>query len=422
MTPLQEFLIAVQATTIYWWALFYFAAYPIVTSVMWITTSWMFRLRWEDTSHEIVAPPNGWPPVTVIIPAHNEQAVIRQSLASVIALDYPDLEIIVVDDGSTDQTFDAMIPMLPGPSVRVVRKLNNEGKALALNDVLPLARGELLLILDADAQPEPDMLLWMVPHFTHGRVAAVTGNPRVRNTNSFLARLQAIEFSSIVSLLRRSQRIWGRITTVSGVVTMLRKSAVFDVGGFSPNMPTEDIELTWKMQKRFYDIRYEPRAICWMTVPVSLRGLWRQRLRWARGLMQVLRKHHDVVTRWQLRRMWPVFTESVMSTLWCLCFVALTLIWLLCLATGLPPAGATPMPNLWGMTIGTICLIQLAAGALIDRRYDPFISRYYPYAVWYPIIYWMLLALSTTWALPYLLKRPGKDSITWNTQRKGKGA
>ena len=159
-----------------------------------------------------------------------------------------------------------------------------------------------------------------------------------------------------------------------------------------------------------------------MTVPVWLRGLWRQRLRWARGLMQVLRKHHDVVTRWQLRRMWPVFTESVMSTVWCLCFVALTLIWFLCIAVGLPPAGATPMPNLWGMTIGTICLMQLAAGALIDRRYDPFISRYYPYAVWYPIIYWMLLALSTTWALPYLLKRPGKDSITWNTQRKGKGA
>jgi biofilm PGA synthesis N-glycosyltransferase PgaC len=419
---LREFLIWVQGTGIYWFALFYFAAYPIVTSIMWITTSWMFRIRWEEESDEIVAPKTGWPPVTVIIPAHNEQAVIRQSLRTVIALDYPDLEVIVVDDGSTDRTIDAMLPVLPNGSLRVVRKLNNEGKALALNDVLPLARGELLLVLDADAQPEPDMLLWMVPHFSFGRTAAVTGNPRVRNTNSFLARLQAIEFSSIVSLLRRSQRIWGRITTVSGVVTMFRKSAVFDVGGFSPNMPTEDIELTWKLQKRFYDVRYEPRAICWMTVPVSLRGLWRQRLRWARGLMQVMRKHYDVFRHWKYRRMWPCFVESIMSTFWCMCFVGLTAIWFLCLAVGLPPAGATPMPNLWGMTIGTICLLQLGTGALIDRRYDPFISRYYPYAVWYPIIYWAILAATTVASLTYLFRRPGKDSITWNTQRKGKAA
>ena len=112
----------------------------------------------------------------------------------------------------------------------------------------------------------------MVPHFDGARVAAVTGNPRVRNTRTFLARLQAIEFSSIISLLRRAQRVWGRIVTVSGVVVAFRRSAVFDVGGFSPEMPTEDIELTWKLQKRFYDVRYEPRAVCWMTVPQSLRG------------------------------------------------------------------------------------------------------------------------------------------------------
>jgi biofilm PGA synthesis N-glycosyltransferase PgaC len=74
------------------------------------------------------------------------------------------------------------------------------------------------------------------------------------------------------------------------------------------------------------------------------------------------------------------------------------------------------------MTIGTICLLQLGTGALIDRRYDPFISRYYPYAVWYPIIYWAILAATTVASLTYLFRRPGKDSITWNTQRKGKAA
>ena len=285
--------------------------------------------------------------------------------------------------------------------------------------MLPLARGELVLILDADAEPAPDMLHWLVPHFEHARVAAVTGNPRVRNTDSFIARLQAIEFSSIVSLLRRSQRIWGRITTVSGVVTLLRRSAVLDVGGFSPNMPTEDIELTWKLQKRFYDVRYEPRAICWMTVPLTYRGLWRQRLRWARGLMQVMRKHVDILAHWRLRRMWPVFAESLLSTLWALCFVSLTVIWGISYSMGIPPVGASPIPNLWGMTIGTLCLLQLAMGALIDRRYDRSILRFYPYAVWYPILYWMFLAVATVIALPYLIRRPGHDPVTWSTQRAG---
>ncbi len=416
---IESVLLAIQHSTAYWWALVFFAAYPIATSIMWITTAWLFRLRWEDADERVAPMPATWPSVSILIPAHNEEAVINRALRAVLALDYPDLEVIVVDDGSTDHTLDAFVRLVRDPRVRIVRKTRNEGKALALNDAMPLARSELLLVLDADAEPAPDLLRWLVPHFQHARVAAVTGNPRVRNTNSFLARLQAIEFSSIVSLLRRSQRIWGRITTVSGVVTLIRRSAVLDVGGFSPNMPTEDIELTWKLQKRFYDVRYEPRAVCWMTVPLSYRGLWRQRLRWARGLMQVLRKHADVLVHWRLRRMWPVFAESLLSTLWAYCFVVLTGIWAISYAVGLPPVGASPIPNLWGMTIGTLCLLQLAMGAVIDRRYDRGILRYYPYAVWYPIVYWMFLAVATVIALPHLIRRPGRDSVVWTTRRQG---
>lgn len=419
---IESVLYDVQHSRIYWWALVYFAAYPIATSIMWITTAWLFRLRWEEADPPAPPHPEGWPTVTVLVPAHNEEAVIRRALTAVLAMDYPDLEVIVVDDGSTDRTVDALVSLIANSRIRLVRKVTNEGKALALNDALPLARGELVLILDADAEPAPDMLHWLVPHFQHARVAAVTGNPRVRNTVSFIARLQAIEFSSIVSLLRRSQRIWGRITTVSGVVTLLRRSAVLDVGGFSPNMPTEDIELTWKLQKRFYDVRYEPRAICWMTVPLSYKGLWHQRLRWSRGLMQVMRKHADILAHWRLRRMWPVFAESFLSTMWALCFVSLTSIWGVSYAVGMPPVGASPIPNLWGMTIGTLCLLQLVVGALIDRRYDQSILRFYPYAVWYPILYWMFLAMATVIALPYLIRRPGHDPVTWTTQRAGSGS
>jgi biofilm PGA synthesis N-glycosyltransferase PgaC len=234
--------------------------------------------------------------------------------------------------------------------------------------------------------------------------------------------LQAIEFSSIVSLLRRSQRIWGRVVTVSGVVAAFRRSAVVDVGGFSPDMPTEDIELTWKLQKRFYDVRYEARAIVWMTVPTSFHGLYRQRLRWARGLMQVFRRHADVMAHWKYRRMWPVFIESALSVLWALCFVVLTAIWIASWAIGVPPVGASPIPNLWGMTIGTMCLLQLLVGTLVDRRYDRGILRHFAYAVWYPLVYWMFLSATTVVSLSWLFRRPSRTTVRWDTRRTGSGA
>jgi biofilm PGA synthesis N-glycosyltransferase PgaC len=419
---LVDLLATLQSSLVFQAALVFFAAYPIVTSILWVTTSVMFRLRWEPRNDEVAPPAGLLPAVSVLVPAHNEEAVIVRSVRAMLAMDYPEFEVIVIDDGSTDDTAGALGRLAGNPRLRIVRKVVNEGKAMALNDALPLARGEVVLILDADAAPAPDLLRWMVPHFAAARVAAVTGNPRVRNTDTFLARLQSIEFSSIISLLRRSQRIWGRIVTVSGVVAAFRRSALFDVGGFSPEMPTEDIELTWKLQKKFYDVRYEPRAVCWMTVPVTYRGLWKQRLRWARGLMQVLHKHRDVMAHWKYRRMWPVFVESSLSTLWAMCFVVLTSIWTISWAAGLPPVGASPIPNLWGMTIATLCLVQLSMGTLIDRRYDPSIVRMLPYSVWYPIVYWMFLSLGTVLSLHWLFRRPARTSVRWNTQRTGASA
>jgi biofilm PGA synthesis N-glycosyltransferase PgaC len=416
-------MVALQHTWAYAAALLFFAAYPIVTSIMWITTSLIFLGRWEKGDDPDAPPTEAPPRVTVLIPAHNESRVIGGTLAAACAIDYPDYEVVVIDDGSSDDTAaQVRRVMARDPRVRLVQKLVNEGKAMALNDALPLINGEIVLTLDADAEPEPQILWHIVPHFRSPRVAAVTGNPRARNLDSFLARLQAIEFSSIVSLLRRSQRVWGRIVTVSGVVAAFRRSAIFDVGGFSPDMPTEDIELTWKLQKRFYDVRYEARAIVWMTVPTTVKGLFKQRLRWARGLMQVFHKHADVITHWKYRRMWPVFIEAALSILWALAFVVLTSIWLVSYALGIPPVGASPIPNLWGMTIGTLCLLQLLVGTLVDRRYDPGILRHYAYAVWYPLVYWMFLSLTTVLSLGWLFRRPVRKSVRWSTARTGPGA
>ncbi len=411
-----DFLAAVQHSTLYWLAMIYFAAYPIVTSIIWITTSVFFRVRWE--SPHPPTPLANTPFVSVLIPAHNEARVIGDALRAACAIDYPNYEVVVIDDGSTDETLQVVEAFVAEGKVRQIHKAQNEGKAMALNDAMACLNGDIVLIIDADAEPEPDILQRMVPHFDHARVAAVTGNPRVKNVDTFLARLQLIEFTSIVSLLRRSQRIWGRIMTVSGVVAAFRKSAILDVGGFSPEMPTEDIELTWKLQKRFWDVRYEPSARVWMTVPSTLRGLISQRRRWSRGLMQVLHKHRDVMAHWRFRRMWPIFIESSLSILWAICFVSLTTLWAVSYSAGYPPVGAHPIPNLWGMVIATLAMMQLLTGTLMDRRYDPDTIKYYPYAVYYPIVYWMILALTHFISIGWLFKRPSRQAIRWRTARK----
>jgi biofilm PGA synthesis N-glycosyltransferase PgaC len=129
------------------------------------------------------------------------------------------------------------------------------------------------------------------------------------------------------------------------------------------------------------------------------------------------------MTTWNCRRLWPVFVESSLSILWSLCFVFLATLWTLSYARRRCRRSApAPIPNLWGMSIATLCLAQLTTGVLIDRRYDPQVLRYLPYAVWYPIVYWALLALTTVIALPYLFKRPKAQPVRWQTARTGKTA
>ncbi len=415
-------IVAIQNNLLYRVALFFFAAYPIIMSLVWITTSFFYRSRWEPeieaSSGEGETSPDTFQPfVSVVIPVYNEADVIGDAVHAACSLDYPNFEVVVVNDGSTDDTRAVIENFVTAGMVRIVNKTTNEGKALAINDAIPCLNGEIVLIIDADAELEPSALRHMVGHFKSGRVAAVAGNPRVKNVETFLARLQLIEFASIVSLLRRAQRVWGRVITVSGVVAAFRKSALIDAGLFSPDMPTEDIDLTWKLQKNYWDVRYEPNAIVWMNVPTTLKGLFKQRLRWARGLLMVLRRHRGVIATWKMRRMWPIFIESSLSVLWALCFVCLTTIWILSYSLGYPPIGASPIPNLWGMVIATMCLVQLFVGAWMERRYDREILNYYPYAIYYPIAYWMFTSLCSVIALPRLFWTPRANPVRWSTPR-----
>ncbi len=400
---LYDLMVRFQETVFYWALLVFFAWYPLTTSAMWIFTSTLFHRRREagdQERHAAFYAGAPTPSVSIVIPAFNEERSLERTLAGVLAVDYPDLEIVIVDDCSTDGTLARIEPFLIDHRVRLVRKQVNEGKAMALNDAIPLTRGELVLIQDADAVPDPQILRYLVPHFRFPRCAAVTGNPRVANRDSFLAKLQAIEFASIVSVMRRAQRIWGRIMTMSGVIGIFRRQALLDVGLFNPEMATEDIDLTWRLQMRHWDIRYESRAVIWMRVPQSLAGLVRQRRRWALGLSQVQARHTPHLLRWRQRRLWPVLLESSLSVAWAYTYVFLTLVWLISFLVGYPPLGVSPIPSFWGMLVATMCLLQLTTGVVLDNVYDRDLKKIFFVAVFYPLVYWMLMAVTTVVTAP----------------------
>jgi biofilm PGA synthesis N-glycosyltransferase PgaC len=411
----RHILAAIDHSLAYRVALVYFGFYPIFMAIIWVVLSVMYFRR-RETKQEAAADDYA-PFVSVIIPAYAEEQTIARTLEALLDVDYPDYEIIVVTDGSPDRTPEIVKSYFHRSRVRLLEKHVNEGKAMALNDALPLCRGEILVVLDADIVATPSLLHALTRHFIFPRVAAVTGNPRVENRSTLLRQLQAIEFSSIVSVQRRAQRIWGRVLTVSGAVMALRRSAIIDVGLFAPDMATEDIEITWRLQRKFWDVRYEPSAVVWMQVPPNLVQLWKQRRRWARGLAQVLRKHWDVPLHWTERRLWPIYFEAVFSIGWAFTFSFVTAYWAVSLFAGYAPYGASPFPNLWGMIIASACLIQLFTGVMMDRRYDPKMLRSFPVAIFYPLIYWTLMSTITTIYSIGAFVRRGPRLQTWRIKR-----
>ncbi len=418
---MRQALEAIVDARAYAAAIVFVGAYPIVSSLYWIAASAVFwRHRERQTAGFYALDEH--PRVSVLLAAHNEEAVIGDTVRRLRELDWPDVEIVVVDDGSTDATPDILDALARAGSIRYVRKEVNEGKAMALNDGIPLVTSELMLLIDADARPHPDVLRWMVPHFLKvPRVAAVTGNPRVVNTTTLLTKLQAIEFSATVSVLRRAQATWGRLMTFSGICTMLRRSAVESVGRFKPEMATEDIALAWQLQRAYFDVRYEPHAIFGMEVPETLGAWWRQRTRWGRGMGQVLRRNAPILLSWRARRLWPVYAEAVASTVWSYLFVALVALWSLAYPAHVLNFGANPIPNFWGMLIASVAMAQIFCGLWLDGRYDRSVRRYAWWLPLYPLIYWMLTALVAVRATAGGFVQRPSGAVTWTQQRYGAG-
>ncbi|HEY4560266.1 MAG TPA: glycosyltransferase, partial [Lysobacter sp.] len=236
--------------------------YPIVMSLFWMAGGIYYYLRRERhaAGPEDLPAMSTTPMVSILVPCHNEGACIDETIASLVAQRYPDFEIIAIDDGSTDDTgarLDALAAM--HANMRVIHLDRNLGKANALRMGTLASRSEYLVCIDGDALLHPNATQWLVSHLTSGpRVGAVTGNPRIRNRSTLLGKMQVGEFSSIIGMIKRAQRSYGRIFTVSGVISAFRKTALHRVGYWSDDMVTEDIDVSWRLQIDHWDIRYEP--------------------------------------------------------------------------------------------------------------------------------------------------------------------
>jgi biofilm PGA synthesis N-glycosyltransferase PgaC len=372
-----------------------------------------------DEGEPFQQPAGGWPGVSILIPAYNEANVIGSCVRAALGSDYPELEVLVLDDGSTDETEAAARDAAAGDErCRVIRDPVNRGKADRLNEGFRQARYDFVAVTDADTHVHAEAVKLLVSRMSRApMVAAVAGAPHVTNRGRFILAMQILEAAAVIGLIRRTQAVTGRVGVVAGVLGLFRRERVLAVGGYDPRMATEDIELSWKLLLAGWLTTYEPRALVGMQVPPSLRALWAQRKRWARGQGEVLHLHLGEVLRWRNRRMWLLSFEALASLLWILALTATLVITLLTLALG----GGEDLFGLslaWGIGIAIVATAQLIVALWLERGYDPTSYRAFLIGALYPLAYWLINgAAALHSATVALIKGPRKKRVVWDIPR-----
>jgi len=406
-------------------ALFDFALYyPLFMAYLWMAGALIYYVHWEKNDRGTIPDfKYPLPPVSILVPCHNEGDNAQETIEFLLGQNYPDFEIIAINDASTDNTGTILDNLaIKHDKLRVIHFQENRGKAAALNMAAMASPNDFLICIDGDALLDQHAVGWIMQHFINGpRVGAVTGNPRIRTRSSLLGKIQVGEFSAIIGMIKRAQRIYGRIFTVSGVVAGFRKSALHRVGYWSTDMVTDDIDISWKLQLDHWDIRFEPKALCWILMPETYRGLLRQRVRWAQGGAEVLFRYFSRMGLWRSRRMWMVYLEFLLSVVWSFSIFATFILWISGQFFQIPPElqVKTLLPSWGGVLLGITCLLQFAVSLSIESAYEKNIWKYYFWMIWFPIIYWVINVIAVVTGLPRaVFKKKGTQAI-WASPDRG---
>lgn len=235
------------------------------------------------------------PLVSVIVPAYNEDVVLEKCVGSILRSAYPRIEVIIIDDGSTDTTAEVMVRLACAHSNVFAIHQHNSGKGAALNRGIAEAGGEVLLFVDADGLFTARTIDWLLLGLSDPTVGAVCGDDRPANPDRPLTQLLSVMSHVGTGLVRRALSLLHCLPIVSGNIGAFRADLVRAIGGFREDTIGEDLELTWRIYDAGYRVEFQPLAIVYAESPSTLRGLWRQRVRWARGLLQTTRIHRRLI-------------------------------------------------------------------------------------------------------------------------------
>lgn len=325
------------------------------------------------------------PAVSVVVPAFNEEKVIANCVESILAADYSNKEVLLVDDGSTDGTLEVMRRFEGAPGV-VVLTQQNAGKAAALNNGLAHATGEFVLCVDADGMFRADTIRQMIEPFWDARVGAVCGNDSPINLNSLQTHLLSIMARVGTGFVRRALSEIDCLPIVAGNSGAFRRETLDKTGPFLDGFIGEDLELTWRVHRSGYKVKFQPRAVIYAEVPATVKSLWKQRVRWARGLLQTAYLHRSIMFRsryglfgWFL----PLnYVRMVAVPLFQLVAIALMVL-LAAIGQSPVPAGIVEMIIWVGLGVGALTAVFAIAldGAWLELKYLYVLPLWVPYSL-----------------------------------------
>lgn len=372
-----------------------------------------------------------YPFISVIVPVYNEGKVLRTSVESLLDLDYPNYEIIVVNDGSTDDTAEVaeeLVGYQQGRSalvkVSVINKPNG-GKSKALNAGIQYSEAEFVLCMDGDSQLSPSTLRMGIRHFVDPNVGAVAGNVKVENRKRVLTDLQALEYVEGLNMPRSAQGFLRMVNIIPGPIGIFRKSALRDAGYYSSDTFAEDADITLKILEKNWKINYEPSAVAYTEAPFKLHQLLKQRYRWTRGILQAIRKHRKHIINPTINFnntliLWSMFYEALV---WPAMNIFANLFFIIAAFYGM-----SSLVFFWW--VGIMLLDMMAAIYCIAAEREEF--RLVPYSIIYRLIFILLiditkamatieefLGISMTWGK---LERSGSSSKTKISTAPAKGA
>jgi len=305
---------------------------------------------------------------SILVPAYNEEVVIERSVTSLVELDYPNYEVIVIDDGSEDRTLE-LARNLEGFHGNVEVKVltqENAGKSAALNHGAREATGDIVVCVDGDSRLHPDTLKMALRHFKDPEITGVAGNVKVVNRRNLLTNLQALEYIEGLNLVRRAQAFFRAVNIVPGPIGIFRREAILEVGGWADDTFAEDCDLTLKLLEKGHKIDYEPNAISYTEAPEELMPLLKQRYRWTRGILQAIRNHRYmlinpmggsriIVTMWQMILegiMWPLM--NIMANI---LFIVVGILF-----------GMSPLIVLWWVQLSILDMIAAMYTVSIEKE------------------------------------------------------